>query len=163
MRELRESQAVMINTVTELGSTVQTLATHGTRTGNSNNKLKLTESKLWRLVGYCQARSPAHLPGVWVELFKLSNWSDQADALNRAVGKISKATNVVVSSCTLNRRETTMKQILSQENPVEHLTMSNQNDDWGIHTYLPKSEVDQESEKDEEYAPLQFGLQTFEN
>ena len=65
MRELREFRAVMINTVTEMGSAVRTLATQGTRTGNSNNKLKLTESKLWRLVGYCQARSPAHVPGVW--------------------------------------------------------------------------------------------------
>ena len=66
---------------------------------------------------------------------------------------------MVVSSCTLNRRETTMKQILGQEHPAESLTMSNRNEDWGIHTYLPKSEVDQDNEKDEEYARLQ----TFDN
>ena len=72
---------------------------------------------------------------------------------------MARATNVTVSACMLNRRETTIKQILGQEALEEHLTYSNRNEDWGIHTYLPKSEGQQEQEKMEERARLQ----TFEN
>ena len=140
LKEMRAHQTVMLQSMTEMGSVMKTLASQPAKSGTSN-KCKPTEGKLYVLAGWCHALGVAQIPQVWAEMFRCNKWGDQSDILNREVQKLADATNVVVSKTTLNRTEAFMKSVLSLEAPAEELSIENRHNGWDYHWYLPISET----------------------